>query len=488
VFVGSITKLKLIGCTAGKVGGLVTIENWEEGMKAEQVLNPDFGSMVARHRAYFLSGKTRPVEWREAQLAALSALITENAKDFHTALWTDLRRNWVEAAVIDVDGIAKEADYARQHLEEWMRPITMNTLPIMQPGEALVRFDPLGVGLIIGAWNYPFLLTLSPLIAAISGGNAAVIKPSEMAPASADVIARLIPKYLDAEAFSVVLGAVPETTALLEQKWDHIFFTGSPPIGKIVMAAAVKNLTPVVLELGGKCPTIVHSSANLAVAARRVAQGRWINAGQTCTGADHVLVFKDVKEQFLKQLKDTVVAFYGQDPQQSQDYGRVVNDRHHARLVGLLESGDVYFGGQHDVKDRYIAPTILVNAPLNSPVMQEEIFGPILPVLEVCSVEEVIDYVNTRPKPLGLYIFAEDLDVAERILGATESGDAAVNECAIHPLVPELPFGGVGNSGMGKYHGEWGFRAYTNARGVLYHNTATDPDLRYPPYPVNPAP
>lgn len=456
-------------------------------MKAEQDSRSDIAALVARHRAYFLSGATRPLEWREAQLAALSALITENTKEFHVALWTDLHRSWVESSVIDVEGVAREAGYAREHLRDWMRPLTLPTLQIMQPGDARVLFDPLGVGIIIGAWNYPFLLTLSPLIAAIAGGNAAVIKPSEMAPASADVLARLIPKYLDPDAFSVVLGGVPETTTLLEQKWDHIFFTGSPAIGRIVMTAAAKNLTPVVLELGGKCPAIVDSSANLAVAARRIAQGRWLNAGQTCTGVDHVLVFKDVKDQFLELLKQTIVEFYGEDPQQSPDYGRMVNDRHHARLVALIANGEIYFGGQHDANDLYISPTILVNTPLDSPVMQEEIFGPVLPVLEVGSVDEVIGYVNARPKPLGLYVFAEDLDVAERILGATESGDAAVNDCSVHPLVPELPFGGVGNSGMGKYHGEWGFRAYTNARGVLYHKTDADPFVRYPPYPPNPA-
>jgi aldehyde dehydrogenase (NAD+) len=458
-----------------------------EQMEVERISNPDFGSLVSRHRAYFLSGKTRPREWREAQLKALSALITENAKDFQAALWTDLRRNWVEADLVDVAGVAQEAEYAKEHLKDWMRPLTVSAPQIMQPGEVRVRFDPLGVGLIIGAWNYPFFLTLSPLIAAISGGNAAVIKPSEIATASANVLARLIPKYLDTDAFSVVLGAVPETTALLEQTWDHIFFTGGAPVGKIVMAAAAKNLTPVVLELGGKCPAVVHSSANLAVAARRIAQGRWLNVGQTCTGVDHVLVFKEVKEQFLGHLKDTVVQFYGKDPRQSPDYGRIVSDRHYARMVRLLESGEVHYGGQHDAKDRYVAPTILVNTPLDSPVMQEEIFGPILPVLEVNSIEEVIEYVNARPKPLGLYVFAEDLDSAERILDATESGDAAVNDCAIQPLVPELPFGGVGNSGMGKYHGEWGFRAYTNARGVLYHSTSVDPGVRYPPYPLKPA-
>jgi len=458
-------------------------------MTMEQALNLDFGSLVARHRANFLSGRTRTVQWREAQLSALAALITENAGDFHAALRTDLRRNWVEADLVDVAAIAKEADSARQHLRDWMRPAI---LPIPKSFHAdnvkvFVRFDPLGVGLIIGAWNYPVMLTLSPLIAAISAGNAAVIKPSEIAPASADVIAKLIPKYLDPDAFSVVLGGVPETTALLEQKWDHIFFTGGASIGKIVMAAAAKHLTPVVLELGGKCPAVVDSSANLAVAAHRIAQGRWLNAGQTCTGVDHVLVLKDVKDQFLTHLKNAVVEFYGEDPSKSPDYGRIVSDRHHARLVGLLESGEVYYGGQHDATDRYLAPTILINTRPDSPVMQEEIFGPILPIVEVGSVEEAIEHVNARPKPLGLYVFTETLDVAERILDATESGDAAVNDCTVQPLMPELPFGGVGESGMGKYHGEWGFRAYTNARGVLYHSTVTDPAVRYPPYPPKPA-
>lgn len=445
-----------------------------------------YEALVSRHRAYFLSGKTRPLAWRKAQLAAVSALITENAADLKAALWTDLRRNWVEADLVDVAGIAQEAEHVSAHLEQWMQPVAVDVPALMQPGNGQVRYDPLGVGLIIGTWNYPFLLTLSPLIAAISGGNAAVIKPSELSPACAAILDRLVPKYLDREAFSVVLGAVPETTELLAQTWDHIFFTGGPTVARIVMTAAVKNLTPVVLELGGKCPTIVHSSANLEVAARRIVQGRWMNTGQTCTGVDHVLVFPDVKQRFLEQLRSAIVDFYGSNPQQSPDYGRIVNERQFDRLVGLMAGMNVYHGGQHDRADRYIAPTVLLDPPLDSPVMQEEIFGPILPVLEIKSIEAVIEYVNARQKPLGLYVFAEDPGVAERILGSTESGGAAVNECTIQPLVPDMPFGGVGNSGMGKYHGEWGFRTYTNARGVLYHGTAEDAAVRYPPFPPSP--
>lgn len=445
-------------------------------------MTPDSAALLASHRSYFLSGATRSLDWRQRQLKALEAMMIENANDLADALWKDLRRNRVDADTAELQFVAKEAAYARARLRRWMRPVRVGTPLMLAPAHTRVRFDPLGVGLIIGAWNYPIMLTLSPLIAAISGGNTAVVKPSEVSPNCAEAIARLIPRYLDTKAFSVVLGGVPETTALLEQHWDHIFFTGGTSVGKIVMAAAAKHLTPVVLELGGKSPTIVHSSANLPVAARRIAQGRWQNAGQTCTAPDYLLVFKDVAGEMLRLLKEAAISFYGENPQQSPDYGRIVNEHHFDRVVGLLKDGDVYHGGQHDRQDRYVAPTILVNPGLDSPVMQEEIFGPILPVLEVASVEDAIGFVHARPHPLGLYVFAEDQDVTARILEATASGDAVINDCTLQPIVPELPFGGVGNSGMGKYHGEWGFRAYTNARGVLSHSTRLDLAVRYPPY------
>jgi aldehyde dehydrogenase (NAD+) len=442
-------------------------------------------ALVSRHRKYFQTGVTRPVEWRERQLTALRAMMTDRAEDFYASLWTDLRRNRTDADLTDVKYMTSEADHVLTHLREWMKPAPVSTPPTLAPSDAHVRFDPLGVSLIIGTWNYPVMLTLSPLIAAISGGNVAVIKPSDVGPATADVIARLVPEYLDRDAFSVVLGGVPETTSLLQQQWDHIFFTGGTTVAKVVMTAAAGQLTPVVLELGGKSPAIVHSSADLRVAARRIAQGRWNNAGQTCTAPDYVLVFKDVAGPFLERLKEAILQFYGRDSQISPDYGRIINTRHFDRLTALLASGTVYHGGQHDRADRFIAPTVLVNVPPDSPVMQEEIFGPILPVLVVESVEQAIDFINARPSPLGLYVFAEDRRVTEQILEATASGDAAINECTIHPLIHDLPFGGVGNSGMGKYHGESGFRAYTNARGVLDHSTRMDPDVRYPPYRQN---
>src|SRR5215470_2146941 len=369
---------------------------------------PDFGDLVSGHRKYFQSGATRSLKWREKQLTALRAMMKDHAEEFYGALWTDLRRNRIDSDWSDVKYITSEVSYALAHLRRWMKPLSVSTPLVLRPSHTQVRFDPLGVGLIIGTWNYPVMLTLSPLIAAISGGNAAVIKPSELAASTADVIAKRLPEYLDRSAFSVVLGAVPETATLLEQRWDHIFFTGGTTVAKLVMAAAARNLTPVVLELGGKNPTIVHSSADLGVAARRIAQGRLSNAGQTCTAPDYVLVFKDVAKPFLKHLKETIVRFYGNDPKKSPDYGRIVRDRHFARLVNLLASGTIYHGGQHDRADRFVAPTVLMSVSPNSPVMQEEIFGPILPILEVGNVKEVIDFVNARPSPLGLYVFAED--------------------------------------------------------------------------------
>src|SRR5262252_4835933 len=445
----------------------------------------DFGALVSRHREYFQSGATRSAKWRRKQLIALRAMMKDHAEEFYGALWKDLHRNRVDSDWTDVKYITSEANHALAHLRRWMKPLSVSTPFVLTPSRAQVRFDPLGVGLIIGTWNYPVMLTLSPLIAAISGGNAAVIKPSELSAATAGVIAKRLPEYLDREAFSVVLGAVPETTALLEQKWDHIFFTGGTTVAKVVMTAAAKTLTPVVLELGGKSPTIVHSSADLRVAARRIAHGRWSNAGQTCTAPDYVLVFKDVARPFLEHVKETLVRFYGEDPQRSLDYGRIVSDRHFDRLVRLLASGTIYHGGQQDRADRFIAPTVLVNVSPDSPVMQEEIFGPILPILEVRNVNEAIDFVNARMSPLGLYLFAEDRSVTEQILASTTSGAAVINDCTVHPIIHDLPFGGVGNSGMGKYHGEWGFRTYTNARAVLSHSTWIDLGVRYPPYDRN---
>jgi len=442
----------------------------------------DYSTLVARQRDYFLAGNTRPVSWRKDQLEAVKAMFTEHHDELCAALWQDLRRNVIDADYMDVTYNVKEADYALEHLDTWVKPEPVHTPLVFAPGHVRIRRDPLGVTLIIGAWNEPFMLLFGPLVAALAAGNTAVLKPSELAAACSAAAARLVPKYFDPRAVAVVEGAIPETTALLAQKWDMIFFTGSPAVGKIVHQAAAQHLTPCVLELGGKNPTIVHPSANLRVAARRIAYGRYLNSGQICTAPDHVLVWPEIKDELVRHLAETIREFYGDDPQKSPDYGRVVNQKNFERLVRLLASGKVAVGGKIDAAERYIAPTVLVDVAPDSPIMQEEVFGPILPVLEIDSVDAAIAWVNNHPRPLGLYVFAEDLEVAERILDATESGDAVINDCTVQPLVPELPFGGVGNSGMGKYHGRWGFEAFTNARGVMYHSTRIDPGVRYPPY------
>jgi aldehyde dehydrogenase (NAD+) len=446
------------------------------------VTTPDYAALVNSQRAYFKAGNTRPLDWRIEQLKAIKAMIEASRDPMREALWHDLRRNETDADLMDIDINIHEAEFALAHLHDWMKPRRENTPIVMEPGHVRVRRDPLGVTLVIGAWNEPFMLTLGPLVSAIAAGNTAVVKPSEVSEATAAVVAEMIPKFLDPDAVAVVTGGVPETTALLDQHWDLIFFTGSPAIGKIIHQAAAKHLTPTVLELGGKNPTIVHSSANIKSAARRIAYGRFSNSGHICTAPDHVLVWPDVKDELVAQLKEAIHDFYGDDPKTSPDYGRVINRRSFDRLAGLIDSGTVVAGGETDAEELYIAPTVLVDVPIDSPIMQDEVFGAILPVLEIDSLDAVVDWVNERPDPLGLYVFSEDESVAEHILDRTSSGDSCVNDCSVHPLVQQLPFGGVGNSGMGKYHGHWGFEAFTNARGVLYHSALIDPGVKYPPY------
>ena len=311
---------------------------------------PDYASLVAGQRAYFLSGKTRPVAWRVEQLKAIRTMIDESRDAMCEALWHDLRRNETDADLMDVDFNIREVDHALDHLDNWLKIEHVHTPVVMEPAHVSVRREPLGVSLIIGAWNEPYMLTLGPLVAAVAAGNTAVVKPSEIAEACAALLAEIVPKYLDPQAVAVVQGAVPETTALLAQKWDMIFSTGSPPVGKIVHQAAAQHLTPAVLELGGKNPTIVHSSADVRTAARRIAYGRYANSGHICTAPDHVLVWPEVKDELVAQLRDAIHDFYGDDPKQSPDYGRVINQRNFDRLAAFLDNGTIAVGGESDAE------------------------------------------------------------------------------------------------------------------------------------------
>jgi len=436
---------------------------------------------IDRLRNTYQSGKTLPLEWRCSQLLAMQHMLVERGADFRQALKADLHKSTFECYATEIGFLLGEINHALSHLAHWARPQKTTTPAFLHPARSYTIFEPLGVGLIMGAWNYPMQLTLGPLVAAIAAGNAAVVKPPRTARAVFEAIGRILPEYLDADAF-LVIDDDTSNDLILEQRFDKIFFTGSAKTGKIVMQAAAKHLTPLALELGGKSPAIVDKTANLKVAARRIAQGKFFNAGQTCVAPDYLLAHESILDDLVEELIRVVRGFYGENPQKSEEYARLINQKQFDFVSGLMKDGEIVFGGQTDREDRYIAPTILKNVSPDSPLMQEEIFGPLLPVLPVRSVEEALQFVQGREKPLAFYIFSEDSQQVEMVLRHSTSGGACVNETLNHLVVPGLPFGGVGNSGMGKYHGEWGFREFSNARAVLDHGTSFDPAVRYPPY------
>ena len=439
--------------------------------------------VAKRVHAGFESGRTRPFEWRVSQLRRLGALLVERETELLDALAADLGKPAIEGYVTEVAFTRAEIDFALANLDTWVKPEKVTVPLTQQPAKAQIVREPLGSVLVIGPWNYPLQLVLAPLVAAIAAGNAAVIKPSELAPASSHVLARLIPEYLDPECIAVVEGGIPETTALLAERWDHIFYTGNGTVGRVVMEAAAKHLTPVTLELGGKSPAIVDRHANLGVAAKRIAWGKFINTGQTCVAPDYVLVDRTVEQPFLDLLASTVRAFYGDDPRSNPDYGRIINDRHFARLRGLLDTGGtIVVGGDTDATDRYVAPTVLTDVDTGAAIMEEEIFGPLLPVIPVDDVDDAIDFVNAREKPLALYVFSEAETVAERVIEETSAGGVAVNATVLHLAVPGLPFGGVGASGTGAYHGRAGFETFSHRKSVLNRPTRLDVPVMYPPY------
>jgi len=435
-------------------------------------------------RATFDSGRTRSLAWRQAQLEGLRRMMVEAEDDLIEALRRDLGRPRMEAFAADIGHTKGELRHMVKRLPTWLEPTRVKAGPLAAPAKAEVVHEPLGVVLVIAPWNYPIQLLVEPVGAALAAGNCVVAKPSEMAPACSAAMARLLPRYVDPEAISVVEGGVDETTALLAQRWDHIFFTGSTAVGRVVAEAAAKHLTPTTLELGGKSPTYVHTSANLRVAARRIAWGKFLNAGQTCIAPDYVLVDEQAKDQLVERLAATVTDFYGRDPKASESFGRIVNERHVSRLQGLIDGGigEIATGGEVDPSALYVAPTVTIEPPLDAPAMREEIFGPILPVIGVAGPEAAADFVNARPKPLALYVFSEDDGPVDHLLSRTSSGGACVNQTLMHLLPPDLPFGGVGDSGSGAYHGKSGFDVFSHHRSVLRKPTKPDVKLLYPPY------
>jgi aldehyde dehydrogenase (NAD+) len=438
--------------------------------------------LVANLRARFQSGETRPIEWRLEQLKKLESMLRDNEATISKALTADLRKPAIEGFLMDISVVATEIAEMRKRLKSWMKPQRVTTPMAIQPAKSFLMREPLGVVLIIAPWNYPVQLAMAPLAAALAAGNVAVVKPSEMTPHTSGVLAKLIAQSFAPDVVACVEGGVQETTALLAERFDHIFYTGNGRVGRVVMQAAAKHLTPVTLELGGKSPCIVDAECDLEVAARRIAWGKFVNCGQTCVAPDYVLVHQSREEELVKLLAKNIRAFYGNDPQRSPDLARIVSDQHVDRLAKLMESGTAAVGGQVDRADRYVAPTILQNVSPESPVMQDEIFGPILPILAVADVEEAIRFVNQREKPLALYIFTSRQGVEDAVLARTSAGGVSVNTVVWHVGNFHLPFGGVGESGMGAYHGRHGFETFSHHKSVLKKSTKVDPKLAYPPY------
>ncbi|MEU9991136.1 aldehyde dehydrogenase family protein [Streptomyces sp. NPDC048045] len=424
--------------------------------------------VVARLRATFRTGRTKPVEWRTGQLRRLRAMLTEKGADLAAALHADLGKSSTEAYRTEIDFTVREIDHTLDHLDEWLRP---EPAPVPahlgSDATAWTQYDPLGVVLVIAPWNYPAQLLLAPMVGALASGNAVVAKPSELAPATSAALARLIPAYLDTDAVAVVEGGVPETTALLAERFDHIFYTGNGTVGRIVMRAAAEHLTPVALELGGKSPVFVDRGTDLDVVADRLARGKFLNAGQTCVAPDYVLTDPETAAALESALVRAVEALFGPDPAASPEYGRIVNERHFDRLLALLGSGRVAVGGGSDRRSRYIAPTVLADVDPASPVMQEEIFGPVLPIVTVPGADEAIGFINDRDKPLALYVFSESEQIRGRFAAETSSGGLGHGLPLAHLTVSDLPFGGVGESGTGSYHGRYSIETFSHRKAVL---------------------
>lgn len=449
------------------------------------VPQPEFATdtgVVARLRAAYHSGKTRPLAWRRAQLEGLRRMLIEQEKPILEALHADLRKHPTEGWTTEIASVKDEIRVALKSLTRWTAPRKVRTAMLAMPGKSWLMPEPLGVVLNIAAWNYPIQEGLTPMASALAAGNCVVLKPSELAPATARVLQELLPAYVDPECVAVYQGGPAETGALLEERFDHILYTGNGHVGRIVATAAARHLTPVTLELGGKSPAIIDQSTNLDLTARRIAWGKWQNAGQICISPDYVLVHDSIKDAFIAALKREITAMYGADPRASDSYGRIVNTRHFDRLAGYLDEATILHGGDSDRDDLYLAPTIVTDAGDTSRLMTEEIFGPILPVRGWTSRDEVIGHVTSRDKPLALYLFSNDTGFTDQMLGAISAGQVCVNDVLMFMVCPNLPFGGVGASGSGSYSGKAGFDTFTHWKPVLKRSWMFDFAARYAPF------
>jgi aldehyde dehydrogenase (NAD+) len=439
-------------------------------------------TIIAQQRAYFNSGATKSVKFRKEQLTRLKNLVSRHEADFIEALKKDLRKHEFEAYATEIGFVLIELKKAISNIDKWTKPRTVPTPLFHFNGNSYVQPEPYGVTLIISPWNYPFQLLFAPLVGAMAAGNTAVLKPSEFAPATSAMIAKVISENFAPEYIACVEGGVPESKALLEEKFDYIFFTGGTNVGRIVYQAAAKHLTPVTLELGGKSPCIVDRDTNIALTAKRIVWGKFVNAGQTCIAPDYILVDKAVKDQLVAKIIEYVKKSYGSDAQRSEHYPRIINNQHLKRVAAYIEDGDILFGGKVDAADNYIEPTLLENVSEDAKVMTDEIFGPVLPIIAYDNMKEAIDFINKRPKPLALYIFSKDEKKVQKVLSETSAGGVTVNDTLLHIANPHLPFGGVGDSGIGAYHGQLSFDVFSHMKSVLRRTFLVDDPVRYAPY------
>ncbi|WOG84590.1 hypothetical protein DCAR_0103774 [Daucus carota subsp. sativus] len=443
--------------------------------------------MVKGLRETFSSGKTKSYAWRISQLRSILKFVRCHEKEILDALRSDLAKPDFESSIYEICLIKNSCKLAIKKLKCWMKPEKVSTTLLTFPSTAEILAEPLGVVLIIAAWNFPFLISLDPVIGAIAAGNTVVLKPSEVSPATSALLAKYVGEYMDSSAVKVVEGAIPETSALLEQKWDKIFYTGNSKVGRIVMSAAAKHLTPVVLELGGKSPVIVDSDIDLKVAVRRIISGKWgCNNGQACIAPDYIITTKDFAPTLVDCLKLYLEKFYGEEPLKSKDISRIVNSNHFNRLIKLLDddkvSDKIVHGGQRDINNLKISPTILLDIPDDSLIMSDEIFGPLLAILTVDHLEDSFKIINSRPKPLAAYLFTNNKKLKEKFVSDVSAGGMLINDTTLHLSVPTLPFGGVGESGMGGYHGKFSFDTFSHKKAVLYRTYLGDAPQKYPPY------
>lgn len=438
--------------------------------------------IVTQQKDYYATGVIRSTEFRTNQLLKLLRAIKNEEQQILAALQEDLKRSREESLLVEITTVCEEISYVLSHLDEWTKESSSPTPLFLLPSKSKIFYEPLGQVLIISPWNYPFMLLMSPLIGAISAGNTVVLKPSEFAPKTAEIVNRMLSSIFDERFVAVFEGGPQVSESLLSQKWDHILFTGSTKIGKIVATKAAEHLTPITLELGGKSPCIVDDQCDLELAAKRIAWAKCVNLGQTCVAPDYLLIQNRVKPRFVELFRSAIKGFYGSHIKDSSDYGRVISHSHMDRFLRLLKDQKILFGGQSDTDNLYLEPTLVDEPDLSSPIMTEEIFGPILPVISYNLLEDAIKIIQSKEKPLALYIYSNNQKHIDEVLHTISFGGGMVNDCVLHAANHFLPFGGVGKSGMGAYRGRHSFETFSHKKSVMFSPIKVDPSLRYPPY------